>query len=68
MLEEVNPVYDFIEHKDIEDGLNEFAEKNNLDLLITIHKKHKLLDGLFKPRSAKQLVVQSHIPVMCIHE
>lgn len=68
MLEEVNPVYDFIEHKDIEDGLNEFAEKNNLDLLITIPKKHKLLDGLFKPSSTKQLVVQSHIPVMCIHE
>ncbi|HRE37341.1 MAG TPA: universal stress protein, partial [Chitinophagaceae bacterium] len=43
MLEEVNPLYDFIEHRDIEDGLNEFAEKNNLDLLITIPKKHKLL-------------------------
>ncbi len=68
MLEEVNPLYDFIEHRDIEDGLNEFAEKNNLDLLITIPKKHKLLDGLFKPSSTKQLVVQSHIPVMCIHE
>jgi len=68
LLEDVNPVYDFIEHKDIEDGLNEFAEKNNIDLLITIPKKHKLLDGLFKPSSTKQLVVQSHIPVMCIHE
>lgn len=68
MLEEVKPVYHFIEHKDIEDGLNEFAEKNNLDLLITIPKKHKLLDGLFKPSSTRQLVVQSHIPVMCIHE
>jgi len=68
MLEEVKPIYDFIEHKDIEDGLNEFAEKNNLDLLITIPKKHKLLDGLFKPSSTKQLVVQSHIHVMCIHE
>jgi nucleotide-binding universal stress UspA family protein len=68
LLEDVNPAYDFIEHKDIEDGLNEFAEKNNLDLLITIPKKHKLLDGLFKPSSTRQLVVQSHIPVMCIHE
>lgn len=68
MLENVKPVYDFIEHKDIEDGLNEFAEKNNIDLLITIPKKHKLLDGIFKPSSTKQLVVQSHIPVMCIHE
>lgn len=68
MLEEVKPVYDFIENKDIEDGVNEFAEKNNLDLIITIPKKHKLLDGIFSPSSTKQFIYQSHVPVMCIHE
>lgn len=68
LLEEAKPEYHFIEHKDIEDGINEFAEKNNLDMIITIPKKHKLLDGIFKPSSTKQLVYQSHVPVMCIHE
>ncbi len=68
MLEEVKPVYDFIEHADVEEGINEFAEKNNLDLVITIPKKHKLLEGLFKKHSTKQLVFHSHVPVMCIHE
>lgn len=68
LLEEAKPVYHFIDHADIEDGINEFAEKNNLDLIITIPKKHKLLEGLFKPSSTKQLVFQSHVPVMCIHE
>lgn len=68
MLEEAGPSYHFIEHQDIEDGLNEFAEKNNLDLLIAIPKKHKLMEGIFKPSSTRQLVVQSHVPVMCIHE
>ncbi len=68
MLQEMNPVYDFIRHKDIEDGINEFAEKNNLDIIITIPKKHKLLEGLFKPTSTRQLVFESHIPVMCVHE
>lgn len=68
MLEEVKPVYDFIEHKDIEDGINEFAEKNNLDMIIAIPKKHKLLDGLFKQSSTRHLVFQSHVPVMCVHE
>ena len=56
LLEEANPSYHFIEHADIEDGINEFAEKNNLDLIITIPKKHKLLQGIFKPSSTKQLV------------
>lgn len=68
MLETANPVYHFIEHRDIEDGINEFAEKNNLDLVIAIPKKHKLLEGLFRPSSTKQLVFQSHVPVLCMHE
>jgi len=68
MLEDLNPIYHFIQHKDIEDGINEFAETNNLDLVIAIPKKHKLLEGIFKPSSTKQLVFESHISVMCVHE
>ena len=68
LLEDMNPHYHFINHQDIEDGINEFAETNNLDFLITIPKKHKLLEGLFKPSSTKQLITQSHVPVMCVHE
>jgi nucleotide-binding universal stress UspA family protein len=67
-IRQINPRFHFIDHKDIEDGINEFAEKNNLDLIIAIPKKHKLLEGIFKPSSTKQLVFESHIPVMCIHE
>ncbi len=68
MLEDANPNYHFINHIDIEDGINEFAETNNLDLLIAIPKKHKLLEGLFNKSSTKQLVAQAHVPVMCVHE
>ncbi len=59
---------DFIKHKDIEDGINEFAETHDLDLVIAIPKKHRLLDGLFKKSSTRQLVFESHVPVMCVHE
>ena len=68
ILEEVKPSYHFIDHKNAEEGINEFAEKNNIDLLIAIPKKHKLLEGIFKPSSTKQLIFHSHVPVMCIHE
>lgn len=68
LLEDAKPQYHFINNADIEDGINEFAETNNLDLVIAIPKKHKLLDGIFKPSSTRQLVFQSHIPVMCVHE
>ena len=68
MLEDAKPVYHFIDSIDTEDGINEFAETNNLDLIIAIPKKHSLLEGIFNPSSTKQLVFQSHIPVMCVHE
>jgi len=67
-LEEVHPEYHFITRKDIEDGINEFVEKHNIDLIIAIPKKHKLLDGLFKKSSTRQLVFETHVPVMCVHE
>jgi len=68
MLEELKPQYHFIKCKDIEEGINDFADENNLDLVIAIPKKHTLLEGLFKKSSTRQLVVESHVPVMCVHE
>ncbi|HVZ56319.1 MAG TPA: universal stress protein [Chitinophagaceae bacterium] len=67
MLEELHPTYDFIEDPDIESGINRFAEKNNLDLILMIPKKHKLLDGLFRKSATRQVVIQSHVPILCIH-
>jgi len=68
LFEELHPAYDFIENEDMEQGINNFAEKNNLDLVITIPKKHTLLDGLFRKSATKQLIFHSHVPVMCVHE
>lgn len=66
-LESLKPQYHFIEHPDIEDGINSFAEKNNLDLIIAIPRRHKLLEGLFRKSSTRQLVFESHVPVACMH-
>ena len=43
ILSGLNPIYNFIENKNIEEGLNDFAAKNNIDLLITVPKKHDIL-------------------------
>jgi nucleotide-binding universal stress UspA family protein len=68
LLEDLRPKYDFIEDENIDAGINRFAEKNSLDLLITIPKKHKLLEGLFRKSHTKELVFHSHVPIMCVHE
>ena len=68
ILGELNPKYHFINDTDIEKGVNEFAEKNNLDLLIIIPKKHNLISKIFQHIHSKRLVLHTHVPVMAIHE
>ena len=68
MLEEVKPVFHFMQHSNVEEAINEFSEKNNLDMLIIIPKSHGLLDGLLHRSHSKQMILQAHIPVMSIHE
>ena len=67
LLAGMNPLYDFIENKDIDQGLNDFAEKNNLDLLITLPKKQSMLERFFEKSVTRELIHETHIPIMCIH-
>lgn len=68
MIEDLSPTYHFIDDSDIELGIEEFAKKNDLNLIITIPKKHKLLDSLFQRSHTKDLIFHAHLPILCIHE
>jgi nucleotide-binding universal stress UspA family protein len=68
MLEDLNPVYQYIDHSDVAEGINMFAETQGLNMIITIPKKHTLLSGLFQKSHTRELVFHAHIPIMCIHE
>jgi nucleotide-binding universal stress UspA family protein len=68
MLDDIKPVYYFLNRKDVVEGINEFAEKNKLDLVMIIPKKHRLIDTLFHKSRSKELVTHAHIPIVSIHE
>jgi nucleotide-binding universal stress UspA family protein len=68
MFLQEKPQYHYAENDDIEDGINEFVQTNNMDLLITIPKKHGLFRKLFKGTHTSQLIKESPVPLLCIHE
>jgi nucleotide-binding universal stress UspA family protein len=68
MLQEQHPVYHFLADKDIEVGLERFAEENQLDLLIVVPKKHDLVDRLLHGSHSKRLVLRTHVPIVAVHE
>ncbi len=67
-LAELNPVFHFISTDDTDEGIIEFTEKNKIDLLIILPKRHDLLDKLIHKSHTKQLVLHSHVPVMALHQ
>jgi K+-sensing histidine kinase KdpD len=66
MLAGLNPIYENIENKDVDQGISEFAEKNNLDLVITLPKKHSFLEKVFEKSHTRDLIHHTNIPLLCL--
>jgi nucleotide-binding universal stress UspA family protein len=59
--------YHFIIDEKADEPVMDFAEKNNIDLLIVLPKRHSLLDKLIHKSHSKHFVLFSKIPVMALH-
>jgi nucleotide-binding universal stress UspA family protein len=57
----------FIYHEKVDEGVMEFVEHHDTDILITSPKNHNFLHDLFVESKTKKLVFHSHIPVLTIH-
>ena len=68
MLKEYNPEFHFENNEDFIEGINHFVESHSIDLIITIPRKHKMFEGLFRERHTKKLAFHSHVPLMYIHQ
>jgi nucleotide-binding universal stress UspA family protein len=68
LLDPLDPEYHFIDDPNVEDGINKFAETHGIDILITIPKKHRLLDNIFRKSHTRKLALHAHVPIVAIHE
>jgi nucleotide-binding universal stress UspA family protein len=68
LLEGYHPVYHFIDHDNIVEGIMEYADKIQADLILTVPRKHGLFEGLFRRSRTAKLAFHTHIPMLAIHE
>lgn len=68
LLEGYQPVYHFVDHSNVVNGIMEFADREHADLIITIPRKHGLFESIFKRSRTAQLAFHTHIPLLAIHE
>lgn len=67
-LSELKPVYHFVEKENVEEGIEEFIEANQMDWLIIVPHKHSFFESLFHKSHTKAIMQTVHIPLVAMHE
>jgi nucleotide-binding universal stress UspA family protein len=57
-----------LQSEHVSTAINEFTITENIDLLITLPKKHNLVEKLFSLTHTPELLHHTQVPVLCIHE
>jgi K+-sensing histidine kinase KdpD len=68
LLDKYKPQYAFIDHEDTATGILDYAEKNEVSLIVTIKKNYDFFQKLFHKSTSKKLIYRSAIPLLILHE
>jgi nucleotide-binding universal stress UspA family protein len=67
LLQDLQPEYYIAKNKNFVEAVNTFVTTNEIDLIITIARKHGFFENLFKESHTKMLAFHSTVPVMVIN-
>jgi len=67
IVKEYNPEYYFIRMFDFMEAINQFVADKEIDMIITIPRKHSFLSNVFKTTHTTKLAYHSHVPIVAIH-
>lgn len=65
-LKDVEHVYYFPENEDLIEGINEFANEHQADLISMIPHRHNFIDLLFQRSISKKMAFHTHIPLLTL--
>ena len=68
IFDKFKPKYAFIDSKDRVEGIMDYAERNNISLIITVPKNYNFLQQLFHSSTTKELIYKSSVPLLTLHE
>jgi len=68
IFDKYKPGFAFTDNKDVTAGITEYAEKNNISLIITIPRHYNFIQQLFHRSTTQKLIYQSPVPLLTLHD
>jgi nucleotide-binding universal stress UspA family protein len=66
LLTELKPTYSYIENKDTIEGIINYVNQNEIDLLVVFPKKHSWFEQIFEKSKTRQLIQAAIKPILCL--
>ena len=71
LFEKGDPAFSFnivnIENKPVIEGLTQYADENNVDLIVLVNRQRSYLDNLFQLSLTKKMALDTKFPLMVFH-
>lgn len=67
LLDEEHPEFHYTGSKHVVDGILNFIREHQIQMVITVPKKHTFLESIFHPSITKSLTSRSNIPLLLLH-
>lgn len=67
-LESFDHSFHYSQNNDVTDAVNEFVDNHDIDMAVTISRKHSLLHQVLHESDTKRLTFHTKIPVLALHE
>jgi nucleotide-binding universal stress UspA family protein len=67
-LDNNNVHFRSLQNEHVATAIHDFVENETIELLITLPRKHNLVEKLFSAAHTPELLYHTHIPVLCIPE
>ena len=68
LLNGYNPQFYYMRWHSFHEAINQFAADNKIDVILTVPKYHSFLSSIFGGRNTKDLVYNSTVPVLAVHQ
>ena len=62
----VSHSYNTVQNRDVEEGLNDFIQTNQYDLLALVAHRHNLLERLFKKIHSRAIIYETQVPMLVL--
>lgn len=66
-LKQYHPNISITTNNDVKQGLEDFVQKNNIDLLLLLPKERSFIENLFHKSVTQKIVLHPAVPVMIVH-